>query len=32
MIEGMGFSAEHRERLFSGTALEWLSKSKEDFI
>ncbi len=32
MIEGMNFSAEHRERLLCGTALEWLSRSKEEFI
>ena len=32
MIEAMSFSNDNRERLLSGTALEWLSKSKEDFI
>lgn len=31
MIEGMGFSAAEKQQLFSGTALEWLGLSREEF-
>ena len=32
LIESMNFDAVQKERLFSGTALEWLNLNKKDFI